>query len=355
MTETAGSPAAANLRSRIEALEGSPGYQAYRAARDAVLRMQAATADQRVSEYWLEELAGFEYMFDASPLLIDKLRHQTYHVTGLKVYDYRTGKDEMAERLASKLDMLRQEGDPSLLVPEARELGGFGFEIDGELYNVDTLKFFEVMIALDHGAVLPALRESGQRRLVWEIGAGWGGFARAFKTIAPNTTYLIVDLPELFLFSGTYLQTVFPEARIRYWAGESAEELFAGWEEVDFVMVPAGALEAARPPRLDLAINMVSFQEMTSEQVRAYTAQAHALGAPFLYSLNRDRSLYNSELTSVREIIAERYRIHEIPVLDLPYTKLPKGGPGDTIDRVLSPLRDPKANEYRHVVGWRRP
>jgi hypothetical protein len=350
------SPATAALRERIDALATTAAHRAYLTARDAVLQMQSL-AGLQASAYWMEELAGFEYMLDASPLLIDKLRHHTFHVTGLKVYDYRTGKDEMAARLAEKLRMLRQIGDDSLLVPEARELGGFGFDIDGELFNVDTLKFFEVLIALDRGAVLSDLREPSQRGLVWEIGAGWGGFARVWKTLMPHTTYLIVDLPELFLFSGTYLQTLFPDANIRYWAGEDAEALFADWESVDFVMVPAGALEAARPPRIDLALNMVSFQEMTTQQVRGYVHHAHEIGSPFLYSLNRDRSLYNTELTSVRELLGECYRGHEIPVLDLPYTKLPRalGGGAGLVERALDSVRDATSNEYRHVVGWRRP
>jgi hypothetical protein len=347
--------AGAALRRRIDELARGPAYQAYVEAREAVLRMQALTNGEGPSAYWREELAGFEYMLDASPLLIDKLRHHTFHVTGLKTYDYRTGKDEMRVRLAEKLRMLRECGDPTLLVPEARELGGFGFELDGELFNVDTLKFFEVMIALDRGAVLPPLRESAGRRLVWEIGAGWGGFARVWKTVVPDTTYLIVDLPELFLFSGTYLQTIFPDAVIRYWAGEDDQELFDEWQTVDFILVPAGALSSVRPPRLDLTLNMVSFQEMTTEQVRGYVHHAHEAGSPFLYSLNRDRSLYNSELTSVREIVAEKFRPHDIPVLGMPYTKFPRVGPLGVVERVLESPRDPSSNEYRHVVGWRRP
>jgi hypothetical protein len=355
MSETTAPSAATALERRIETLRGEAPFQAYLRAREAVLCMQTIAA-RGSSAYWEEELAGFEYLLDASPLLIERLRHHTFHVTGLKTYDYRSGKDEMRARAAEKLRMLCAAGDPSLLVPEAPDLGGFGFDLDGALYNVDTLKFFEVMIALDLGAVLPKLREPGARRAVWEIGAGWGGFARVWKMIVPDTTYFIVDLPELFLFSGTYLQTVFPDASIRYWQGESAEELMRDWEQVDFVMVPAGALESFRPPRLDLAINMVSFQEMTSDQVRGYVEHAHALGAPFLYSLNRDRSLYNTELTSTREIIEERYRLHEIPVIGIPYTKLPKmSGASGVIERALRSVRDDGANEYRHGVGWRRP
>jgi putative sugar O-methyltransferase len=356
MSETVTPAAAEALQRRIKMLRKDAPFQSYLRAREAVLRMQTLAA-QESSAYWEEELAGFEYLMDASPLLIARLREHTFHVTGLKTYDYRSGKDANRARAAEKLRMLSDvAGDRSLLVPEAPELGGFGFEIDGARYNVDTLKFFEVMIALNLGAVLPKLQEPGDRRAVWEIGAGWGGFARVWKTLIPNTTYFIVDLPELFLFSGTYLQTVFPDATIRYWQGESADDLMDGWENVDFVMVPAGALDAFRPPRLDLAINMVSFQEMTTAQVRGYVEHAHALGAPFLYSLNRDRSLYNTELTSTRAIIAERYRLHEIPVLGIPYTKMPKmSGASGVMQRALRTVRDENANEYRHGVGWRRP
>jgi len=188
---------------------------------------------------------------------------------------------------------------------------------------------------------------------VWEIGGGWGGFAYQFKTLCPNATYLIVDLPELFLFSAVYLMTLFPRARVRFWEGQSASELLSSLEDVDFVFIPAGALDSMRPERLDLTINMVSFQEMTTAQVRGYVHHAHEIGSPFLYSLNRDRSLYNTELSSVRELLAERYRTHEIPLLDLGYTKLPRAG--DFVTRALEGVRDPRSNEYRHVVGWRRP
>ena len=55
---------------------------------------------------------------------------------------------------------------PDLLVPEWRPLGGFGFEIDGELFNIDTLKFFEVLIALDNSSVLQEFRGTADRRMV---------------------------------------------------------------------------------------------------------------------------------------------------------------------------------------------
>ena len=42
----------------------------------------AASDADAPSSYWQEELANFEYMLDASPLIIEKLRHHTHHITG---------------------------------------------------------------------------------------------------------------------------------------------------------------------------------------------------------------------------------------------------------------------------------
>jgi hypothetical protein len=338
-----GSTAIRSFRDRIETLRGSSGYRNYEYVRDRVVEMQAqaaSAAGARPSAYWQEELANFEYMLDASPLIIDKLRHHTYHVTGLRVYDYRTHRDRQRSQLVEKLRALVVKGRPELLVPESPLLGGFGFDIDGQLFNLDTLKFFEVLIALDKGAVLDEFQSASERRLVWEIGAGWGGFPYQFKSLCPNVTYVITDLPELFLFSATYLMTLFPNAKARFWGEGPADETFADWRNYDFIFLPNTALADVTPERLDLTINMVSFQEMTDRQVTEYVDRAYALGCPFLYSYNRERSSYNDEIESVTAIISKYYWPREIPILPVSYQKM--------LDE------QPSASDYKHIVGWRR-
>ena len=68
--------------------------------------------------------------------------------------------------------------------------------------------------------------------------------------------------------------------------------------------------------------------------------QAHALNCPFVYSLNRDKSAYNPEINSVSEVISRYYWPREIAVLPVPYTKM--------MDEL------PSANDYKHIIGWRR-
>jgi hypothetical protein len=361
--------AAAELKSRIDALASGPAYRNYLTVRDRVLEMLdrgSTDGTDRPSGYWREELAGFEYMLDASPLIVEKLRHHSYHLTGLKVYDYRTGKDEYERRLREKLDALLEVGDEQLFVPEPRELGGFGFSHRDGLFNVDTLKFFEAMIALDRGAVLTPFREGKERHVAWEIGAGWGGLAYTFKTLCPNTSYVIVDLPQVFLFSAVYLMAVMPDARFAFYGDGPLRSLAL---ESDFVFVPHWALRELDLPRLDLTLNMVSFQEMTTAQVKAYVNVAWKLGSQYLYSLNRDRSHYNTELSSVGKIIERRFWPHEIPVLGMSYTELPgkgkKAKPPGTADKLKAAGKRARQKaagdgdsgirrDYRHLVGWRR-
>jgi hypothetical protein len=336
------------LEGRLAALRDTAAFRAYERVRERYSAIKDLEAVRRAhshapSSYWSEELSGFEYLLDASPFIIDKLRHHTYHVTGLRVYDYRSNQDRAKRRFTEKLQALVDAaGSRDLLVPESPALGGFGHIIDGETFNLDTLKYFEVLTVLERGAVLQEFRTQPERRLVWEIGAGWGGFPYQFKTLCPNVTYVITDLPELFLFSATYLMTTFPSARVRFYGEVPPDQLFDGWQEFDFIFIPDTFHHIVRPERVDLTINMVSFQEMTTTQVSAYVQRAYELNCPFLYSLNRDRSNYNRELTSVREIIGRYFWPREYTVLPVSYTKMLDDEPG------------PVEREYKHVIGWRR-
>jgi hypothetical protein len=346
---------AADLDQRLRALRSSAGFQAYEQVRASVLQMleqesARVPAALQPSDYWREELSNFEYLFDASPLLIDKLRHHCYPVTGLRQHDYRSHRDRDRARLADKLAALIEVGGRELLVPESPLLGGFGFEIDGALYNQDTLKFYEALIALDRAAVLAELRSGQARKLVWEIGAGWGGFAYQLKRLCPEVTYVITDFPELFLFSAVYLMTHFPGARIAFYGQESPEGMFERWRELDFIFLPDTALAETRLERVDLTVNMVSFQEMTAEQTQRYVRRAYDLDSTYLYSLNRDRSRYNPQQTNVRAIIGELYWPHEVEVLPVSYTAMLD----EARRRKGDQARGRALFDYHHLVGWKR-
>lgn len=304
-------------------------FAVYGGVRDAVVRMKTAGIGRAAapSDYWAEELSNIDYMIEASPLIIRKLRHHAFHITGIRPYDYRAQDDGRREAFEARLKALVELGGRDLLVPEHDALGGFGYRFADGVFNLDTIKFFEVLVGMKRGGVLAALEKNNP--VAVEIGAGWGGFAYQLKTLFPRLTYVIVDFPELFLFSATYLQTVFPGARVVY---ADATPDAAEWAGADFVFVPHTMAERVIGITPDVTINMASFQEMTSAQVQNYARLASDAGSPLLYSLNREVSPHNSELSSVSEQLGHYYDLREVPVLETDYLKAMKK-PSKAADR----------------------
>lgn len=335
-------PFGAAIRSSTRRASEQPIYTYYERIRDLVLQMLDEGSKYGYSDYWREEIAGFDYLFDASPLVVAKLREHTFHLTGLKSYEYRSHHAGKAAPFAEKLQRLRDLDPTGLFVPEAPDLGGFGHSIDGDLVNMDTLKFYECLIGLDRSGVLSELRQVDRRVTVVEIGAGWGGMAYQFKTLFPNTTYVIVDLPPTLLFSMVYLKAMFPDSTAAIYGETPPDALFTSPAAPDFVFVPAFAVGDIRFPTPDLALNIASFQEMTDAQVTGYVDLLADAGCERVYSLNRDRSPYNDELSTVRELLAMRYGVEPVEVLPEPYTVL---------TAKPSKKTTPVVTHYRHAVG----
>jgi len=322
-------------------------YAVYERVRDAVVELTRARAsagpEASPSAYWTEELENIDYMVEASPLIVRKLRHHSFHLTGIRPYDYRSKDSTRQPQFEARLAALRELGGDALCVPESPALGGFGYRINGQLFNVDTLKFYEVLIGMERGGVLRAMRAL-DRPTVCEIGAGWAGFAFQFKTLFPRCRYVIVDFAELFLFSATYLGAVFPDATLAF-VGTAATPTMADAAGADFVFVPHTLAHLVEEVPLDLTVNMVSFQEMTGPQVRGYAAMAAAARCPWLYSMNRERSPYNTELVTVSGELAAHYALTEVEVLGTDYTTAMKKAP-----KAGKPVERTEFN-YRHFAG----
>ncbi len=58
------------------------------------------------SAYWREEISGFDYIFDASPLIVEKLREHCYHLTGITSYAYRDHHAHATRPFATKFSRL---------------------------------------------------------------------------------------------------------------------------------------------------------------------------------------------------------------------------------------------------------
>jgi hypothetical protein len=242
------------LDTAIEDARQSDGFRTYLRIRDWVVEL--LHDDRRHAEapssYWRDELAGLDYMLDASPLVIRSLREHGHHFTSVRPYDYRRHHAHQIPSFAERLRALRQIDPRGLFVAESPRLGGFGHEIGGQLVNLDTLRYYECLIAMDRAGFLDPFRGGAtDRPLLLEIGGGWGGFAYQFKCLHPGACYVIVDFPEALLFSAVYLTTMFPDASIL--TVGPASDPGRDWRGHDFVFVPHYLFHRMRLPSVDLA------------------------------------------------------------------------------------------------------
>lgn len=117
------------------------------------------------------------------------------------------------------------------------------------------------MVALFRSGLLERLRP-GNGATVIEIGGGYGALAYFIKRMLPGARYFIVDIPTSLMFAGCYLALADPGRSIGVLPGMASS--------LDYCLVPASSLHAARIGPIDLAINTLSFQEMPSETVAGY-------------------------------------------------------------------------------------
>lgn len=342
-----------DMTSRIEKARHSEMYASYLATRNRILAMVEDMMKEGAapSQYWSQEVAGFEYLFDASPLILERFREHCYHITGIHSYPYRQHHGNKNGSHAQRYIELKAIDKRNLFVPESPVLGGFGYELEGGVANVDTLKFYEVLIGLDKAGLLDSLSGGGT---VIEIGAGWGGFAYQLYKKFNSIRYVIIDLPHTMLFSAIYLSNVFPKANmIMHGDADFERRLVAG--DFDFAFVPHYAADRYKYPAVKFGVNIASFQEMTADQVSGYAALLSKNHCGAIYSLNRKRSPYNNQLQSVESELSKYYRCEPIHVLDTPYTSIGKKVKAkDKIKQMVKKIKIKTAREdlgYAHLVG----
>ncbi|HEV3417171.1 MAG TPA: putative sugar O-methyltransferase [Pirellulales bacterium] len=205
-------------------------------------------ANFRVHGVPREDIAYFNQSFSQSPP--GNPRYHRYAVYML----YRLIKQRDATDMLGRFDLSSDTG--------------YEIAIDGRRYSWDTLISLDTILSIaeaDPGILT-------DRRVVADLGSGWGRIGYVLKRINPRVAYLLLDLPEILMISMAVLPRLLPgESTSLYAETRAAPTLtksmllqkglwFAGSQ--DLLKVADGAI--------DVFINVASFQEMKLSQVRTY-------------------------------------------------------------------------------------
>ncbi len=318
-------------------------FEHYAVVREHVRRQRETTGETpSLTEVERRTCSALEPLLDATPATIGALRRWCEPLGGVRAADYEPPEEALRRRLGRAVHLLQRQGGSDLFVSEPTTLGGFGCTKGADRYNEDTVRYFTALVALRDAAILDDLRHSRRRRLVWEIGGGWGGFAYQFKTLCPNVTYVITGQWEVMLVSAVYLMTLFPQARVRFWQDPSnGQDLWQAWEDVDFVFAPERAVPTLQPPQLDLTIDLLTLQLMSAARAQAHVQRAFDLDCRYFSSfssLEAEGNASDVKPPSLRQALERWYWPHPVP----PRTDRPSGS---------DPTDEP---EIEQLVGWRR-
>lgn len=269
-------------------------------------------------KFWSEECSNFDYMQMLPEECFAKLRLHTYHLTRDDHWGYKHSEEEFV-RMSGLLGLTH--GIPSNLVLDEPS-GGMGFRLhDGRFVSLDTIRFQRTVNTLYRQGILDALKKQtrpsalmGARPSLLEIGAGYGGLAHHLSKILGDSSYVIVDLPEVLLFSASYLSLLNETKKIYVYSPADFSSFMDSSEarSYDFILLPNYRVDALRRWRFNLVLNTNSFMEMREEQVVAYLDFVCDTCDGVLYSLNMDKHPYSNELSSLTELLKARFALHTV-------------------------------------------
>jgi putative sugar O-methyltransferase len=139
-----------------------------------------------------------------------------------------------------------------------------------------------------------------------EIGAGYGRVPYVVLQAMPNARYFIFDLPESLLLSQYYLTTLFPDAPALLYP-ESSDRGAEAWKSARIAFGLPDQIRQLPPRSVDMVLNIYSFMEMSTAQVKGYFDAIEQLDPQGLYIKQHkhevnllEQSLLTNELYPVR-------------------------------------------------------
>lgn len=138
-----------------------------------------------------------------------------------------------------------------------------------------------------------------ENNIFLDIGGGYGGLSRSLKYIYRNSTFVIIELPELAFLASYFLKKCFTNSKIGTYSDfeNNIKISKTDLSKFDFVILPQNCLDKFENDIIDMSINTTSLGEMTDETQDFYLNHIERITKKYFYSVNRSnkrKEKYNS-------------------------------------------------------------
>ncbi len=158
----------------------------------------------------------------------------------------------------------------------------YGLTIDNVFIRAgsDYLHYYASMIAR-------LIRGGKQRKVVVELGGGFGGMPYYLVRDNSDITYYDFDLPENLALTAFYLLSVFPDKKIALYGEVDVGTLNP--DDYDIVLMPNFEIARMQNGSADLVFNSYSLAEMSVEAVDNYLCHFNRMSNKFIFHINHTR------------------------------------------------------------------
>ncbi|WP_172656496.1 putative sugar O-methyltransferase [Catenovulum maritimum] len=265
------------------------------------------------SEVWLDAIKHLNFVFDLSEESLDYIRMHTGFITGVAWFQHahQPYRQWNSERLKNELPLIQRYEELTNGLPEKyaieepcnkSAINNLGVRYNNKLISNDVLRYQRCITNLYNSNVFEHLENEISHPVTVEIGAGYGGVAHQIASAILNKgTYIIVDLPEILFWSINFIRINNPDKKLWIYDAESfdLDEFKRSYKNYDYIFIPNYMSEILKVlESVDLYVNLLSFQEMSQQQVAFYLDLIQRNLNGVFYSENFSKHWMNTELTS---------------------------------------------------------
>lgn len=135
--------------------------------------------------------------------------------------------------------------------------------------------------------ILELVKDEKGKRVIVELGGGYGGLGYFLNKLIPDVVYVDFDLPENMALTAYYLMNSFPEKKVMlYGEGDFNENSL---KEFDIIIMPNFEITKLPTDKVKLAFNSYSLAEMSTETIKTYIPELKRASKEYIFHVNHTK------------------------------------------------------------------